>query len=88
MHDLILFTKKKAKSIYIYKMNKFHMYHLIKINTNLDIKFKMFTSNVCFYIINFTSNISSSYSYTINFMSKKMKSDIQLLLLPLITNFI
>lgn len=71
---VIIFLKEKAKIFLIYKMNKSYISCLLKANTDLGIKLKMFTSNSCFCII--------------EFISKKVKNDIYLLLLLLITNFI
>lgn len=50
------------------------MYHLLKININLYIKLKIFNSSSC--------------SYTMDFINKKEKSDINFLLLALATDFI
>lgn len=69
-------------------MNQFNIHHLVKANIDLGMKLKAFTSSNCSYVTNFTSNTSSGYPCATNFMSKKTKSDIQLLLLPPITNFI
>lgn len=55
-------------------MKKPHIYNQLKENTDLDMKLKMF--------------ISSSCSCTTDFISEKVKSDIHLLLLPSVTNFI
>lgn len=54
-------------------MNKLYMHYLLKTNTNLGIKLKTFTSNSCL--------------YTMKFIQKRAKSDVYLLLLPLVTNF-
>lgn len=71
---IISFLKRKAKTFQIYKLNKSYIYYLLKTNTNLDIKFKLFTNKGCL--------------YTIDLINKKAKYNIYFLLLFLIINFI
>lgn len=55
-------------------MNKPYIHYLLKANTDLGMKLKMFINSGC--------------SYGTDFMSKKAKSNVYLLLLSLSTNFI
>lgn len=43
--SVTIFITKKVKTFEVYKINKFHICYLLKANTNLDIKLKIFISN-------------------------------------------
>lgn len=53
--DLIFFMREKSKIVPVYKENKFQIYYLVKVNTNLGMKLKTSISNGCSCITDFTT---------------------------------
>lgn len=48
---IIIFIRKKSKIVQVYKINKLHIYHLLKTNINISIKLKICISNNYFLML-------------------------------------